>query len=150
MSAIADTSQEGEGAEVLARDTGGFSVRNTNDLNPGVLRIGQDSRNYYLLGFDPPADAPRDGRFRRITVKVRGKGSSVRARKGYYAPRDGPPPTPEVPEKGDSEIQRAIDSPYLASEIPLRATAYVLQETYAREGPRADRGGYRRERRGIP
>jgi VWFA-related protein len=129
MSAIADTSQEGEGAEVLARDTGGFSVRNTNDLNPGVLRIGQDSRNYYLLGFDPPADAPRDGRFRRITVKVRGKSLSIRARKGYYAPRDGPAPSPEVAEKGDPEIQRAIDSPYLASEIPLRATAYVLQET---------------------
>jgi VWFA-related protein len=129
MSAIADTSQEGEGAEVLARETGGFSVRSTNDLNPGVLRIGRDSRNYYLLGFDPPADAPRDGRFRRITVKVRGKGFSIRARKGYYAPRDGPPPSPEVAEKGDSQIQRAIDSPYLASEIPLRATAYVLQET---------------------
>jgi VWFA-related protein len=128
MAAIADTAQDGDGAEVLARDTGGFSVRSTNDLSAGVLHIGTDSRNYYLLGFDPPADAPRDGRFRKITVKVRGRGLTVRARKGYYAPRDGAPP-PAVHETKDLQLQEALDAPYPAPDIPLRTTAYVVQES---------------------
>jgi VWFA-related protein len=129
MAAIADMSQEGDGALVLAQDTGGFAVRNANDLTPGVLRIGTDARNYYLLGFDPPADAPRDGRFRRLTVKVKGRNLNVRARKGYYAPRDENAPAPPPTEKGDRQFQEALDSPYLSSDIPLRATAYVLQES---------------------
>jgi VWFA-related protein len=131
ITAIADTTQDGEGATVLAQDTGGFSVRNANDLTPGLLRIGRESRTYYLLGFDPPADGPRDGRFRKITVKVRGKGLTVRARKGYYAPNDLPATRAKEPEKGDVQFQEALDSPYLASDIPLRATAYVVGETTA-------------------
>jgi hypothetical protein len=113
----------------LAEDTGGFAVRSANDLTPGVLRIGSDARNYYLLGFDPPADAPRDGRFRRLTVKVKGRGLNVRARKGYYAPRDEGAAPPPAAGKGDVQFQEALDSPYLATDIPLRATAYVVQET---------------------
>jgi VWFA-related protein len=128
MAAIADTTRDGDGAEALARDTGGFSVRSTNDLSAGMLHIGTDSRNYYLLGFDPPADAPRDGRFRKITVKVRGRNLTVRARKGYYAPRDGAP-LPAAPETKDLQLQEALDAPYPAPDIPLRTTAYVVQES---------------------
>ncbi|HEY6551925.1 MAG TPA: VWA domain-containing protein, partial [Vicinamibacteria bacterium] len=130
ITAIADTTQDGEGAGFLAQDTGGFTVRNANDLTPGILRIGRESRTYYLLGFDPPPDGPRDGRFRKISVKVRGRGLTVRARKGYYAPDDGikTEKKPEVAQ-GDIQIQDALDSPYPAPDIPLRATAYVLQES---------------------
>jgi VWFA-related protein len=129
ITAIADTAQDGEGAGFLAQDTGGFSVRNANDLAPGLLRIGSESRTYYLLGFDPPPEGPRDGRFRKIRVKVRGKGLTVRARKGYYAPSDEVAAGKPEPAKGDPQIQEALDSPYPAPDIPLRATAYVLHES---------------------
>ena len=46
LSAIADTTQDGDGSDVLAQDTGGFSVRSTNDLTASILRIGTESRNY--------------------------------------------------------------------------------------------------------
>ena len=85
MSALADMGQEGEGAAALAADTGGFSVRSTNDFASGLVRIGRESSSYYLLGYNP-GEIPRDGRFRKITVRVQGKGLTVRARRGYYAP----------------------------------------------------------------
>jgi VWFA-related protein len=130
MAAVADVSREGDGAEALASDTGGFSVRDTNDFAAGAVRIGQESRSYYLLGYNP-GEVPRDGRFRKIEVKVRRKGLVVRARRGYYAPSaDGS--TPAVPPEKrftEPDLQRALDAPGAVSAIPLRLTAFVQQET---------------------
>jgi VWFA-related protein len=127
---LADNSQDAEGAEALANDTGGFAVRNSNDLVAGVERIAREARSYYLLGFSP-AGVPRDGRFRKIDVKVKRRGLNVRARKGYYAPGEAAArisaPKPEV--KGDPGLQEALDSPIFLDAIPVRMTAYVLQET---------------------
>ena len=81
-----DSLQEAEGAESLASDSGGFTVKNTNDLGAGIKRIADESRSYYLLGYNPTNTA-RDGQFRKIQVKVAGaRAPQVRARKGYYAP----------------------------------------------------------------
>jgi hypothetical protein len=78
-----------EGSESLASDSGGFAVRNTNDLAGGIRRIADESQAYYLLGYNP-TNARRDGRFRKIQVKVpSGKGYQIRARKGYYEPLEG-------------------------------------------------------------
>ncbi len=127
MAALADVSQEGEGSAALAADTGGFAFRNTNDFAAGLLRIGRESSSYYLLGYNP-GDIPRDGRFRKIEVRVRGKGLTVRARRGYYAPSDGAKTARDRPEKGDPELQKALDAPTFLDGIPLRMTAYVMQE----------------------
>jgi VWFA-related protein len=126
MAAIADVSMEGEGAVGLAADTGGFSVRNTNDLAGGIVRIGRESGSYYLLGYNP-GPIPRDGRFRRIEVRVKRKGLTLRARRGYYAPTtDAKRAAAKL--GGDPELQRALDSPGGLDEIPLRIAAYALQD----------------------
>ena len=74
---LADASQDAEGSEFLSRETGGLSIRNTNDLTSGVKRIAQEARSYYLLGYSP--SVPRDGKFRKLEVKVQRRGLSVRA-----------------------------------------------------------------------
>jgi VWFA-related protein len=125
-SAILDQSLAAEGAEAIAADTGGFTVKNTNDLGKGIQRIANDTQMYYLLGYDP-SNAARDGRFRKIEVKVNRKGLNVRARRGYYAPFDGP----QKEEKrggADPAMQQALDSPFEMDEIPIRMTAYVEDE----------------------
>ena len=130
-SVFLDQMQEAEGAESLATDSGGFVVRNTNDLARGIGRIAQESRSYYLIGYNP-ADQRRDGRFRKIQVKLAGrKGLQVRARKGYYAPlEDGSKAAAARPASvADPAVQAALDSPYDEKEIPLRMTAYVFNET---------------------
>jgi hypothetical protein len=116
-----------EGAEALAADTGGFTVKNTNDLVSGIKRIAAESQSYYLVGYNS-TNTERDGRFRKIQVKVAGKGLRVRARKGYYAPLDGPAPK-DKRRTGDPQIQAALDSPYEQDEVPLRMTSYVMGET---------------------
>ena len=83
--ANADLALTAEGAETLANDTGGFSVRNQNDLGRGLKRIGDESRVYYLLGFEPDRANVKPGAFRRLEVKVARPGVTVRARRGYYA-----------------------------------------------------------------
>jgi VWFA-related protein len=126
-SAFTDNLQAGEGAEGLASDSGGFTVKNTNDLTKGIQRIADESRNYYLLGYNP-ANAALDGRFRKIEVKVARKGVKVRARKGYYAPLAGGR-KPEKKAGPDPAIQAALDSPFERDGVPMHMTSYVFDET---------------------
>ena len=121
---LADSSQDAEGAEALALDTGGYAVRNTNDLTDGVERIALESRSYYLLGFTP--NVPRDGRYRKLQVKTQRRNLTTRARRGYYAPSDAAPKPAVTQAKKDVDFQEALDAATLRSEIPLRMTAYVL------------------------
>ena len=116
------------GAQTLADDTGGFTVRNTNDLAAGMERIAKESRVFYLLGFyPPPGKAARE--WRKLSVDVRRPGLTVRARRGYTL-RSEPEPAPR-PKKGpprpDPQIARALDSAQDAAAVPLRAMAYVLE-----------------------
>jgi len=68
----------------LAKDTGGFVLENTNDLAAGVARMQQERTTYYLLGYQP-TNTKLDGKFRRITVKVKRPKTTVRSRPGYVA-----------------------------------------------------------------
>jgi len=127
--AFSETIEASEGSESLASDSGGFSVRNSNDLSKGIRRIADESQAYYLLGYSP-TNTRRDGRFRKIQVKIPGgKRYKVRARKGYYAPLEGKNALARKPGSGDPDIQSALDSPFDVAEIPLRMTAYVFDET---------------------
>jgi VWFA-related protein len=129
MAAVADVSREGDGAENLAADTGGFSVRDTNDFAAGAVRIGRESRSYYLLGYNP-GDVPADGRFRKIEVRLRRKGLSVRARRGYHAPGGAASSEAAAPDQRRTEpdLQRALDAPGMVSDIPLRLSASVQED----------------------
>ena len=129
LAAIADMTQESEGAVSLARDTGGFTVAKTNDLETGIVRIGRESSSYYLLGYAPGA-IPRDGRFRKIEVRVRRPGAVVRARRGYFAPSDvADAGAAKATGRADPQIQYGLDAPTPLDAIPLRLTTYVLEQT---------------------
>jgi hypothetical protein len=70
---------------VIAEDTGGDAIVNSNDFEDGFQRFVRDSNQYYLLGYVPAVDH-RDGEFHNLTVRVNRPGLTVRARRGYYAP----------------------------------------------------------------
>jgi VWFA-related protein len=71
----------------LATLTGGFLVENTNDLTRGIDRIEMDRRFHYLLTYTP-LNETLNGEYRRIAVKIRRPGVTVRARSGYTAVRE--------------------------------------------------------------
>ncbi len=65
----------------LARRTGGFVIRNTNDLLGGLQAIAGEQDQYYALTFTPPDS--KDGTCHTLRVKVNRGGTSVRARNSY-------------------------------------------------------------------
>jgi VWFA-related protein len=69
----------------LADETDGRAIINQNDLEPGLAQIMRDSSVYYLLGYNS-TQAPTDGEFHEITVRLKRRGNlDVRARNGYWA-----------------------------------------------------------------
>ena len=121
--ATAGIELEAAGAVAVAEDTGGFAVRNTNDLSAGIRRIADESRSYYLVGYTP-REPRRDGRFHKIQVRVNRPGLTVRARKGYFAPDDK---EPRLTEAGlDPDVLRALDAPRDLGDVPVRAAALVF------------------------
>jgi VWFA-related protein len=66
----------------LAKETGGFLIENTNDLSAGVARMRQERITYYELGYQPTQTRP-DGKFRKVSVKVKRPQTTVRTRPGY-------------------------------------------------------------------
>ena len=142
--AYADIALDAEGAVSVAEDSGGFAVRNTNDLGAGLDRLARESRSYYLLGY-VPKDAKADGKFRKISVKVNRPGLSVRARKGYFAPDPADAAAAPATADLDPEVRRALDSPRDVADLPVRATALVFDRSSNDSARVRDRGRRRRE-----
>jgi VWFA-related protein len=115
---------EAQGADSIALDSGGFSIKGVNNMAAGLRRIARESRSYYLIGYHPEQRGAADTKFHKIAVSVRRPGLEVRARRGYF----GPGESGRRREAGalDPSLRQALDSPYLGEGIPLRMTAHVL------------------------
>jgi VWFA-related protein len=106
---------------VLADQTDGRAIVNRNDLEGGMKQIVKDSSAYYLLGYNS-SQAPSDGKFHEIKVKVKRPGVQVRARKGYWAltPEETrsalAPPAPSMP-KPVEEALASVEAPSRARVI---------------------------------
>jgi hypothetical protein len=80
-------------------------------LSKGLAQMVRDSSAYYLIGYNS-TQAPNDGKFHEIKVRVKRPGVDVRARKGYWAPtkedtaRAVAGPKPEAPKA----VQQALAS----------------------------------------
>ncbi len=68
----------------VADETDGVVVLNTA-IDKALPRIMTDIGSYYLLGY-VSTNTKLDGRYRRLTVRVKRPGVTVRARPGYLAP----------------------------------------------------------------
>jgi len=120
----------------MASATDGLAVMSSNDLNVGLQRIADDLTSYYLLGYYS-TNPKLDGRFRKITVRVRRPGVEVRARPGYRAPteaevaaaRAAAPPEPVSPEVAARESA-------MASLVRIRSDArFRIHAAPARGAP---------------
>ncbi len=105
----------------LSEQTEGRAIVNRNDIAPGLKQIVSDESAYYLIGYDS-SNAPTDGKFHQISVRVKRPDVQVRARRGYWAitpgnaarlkapARPGPPP-------GVTQALAAVDVPVRAHLI---------------------------------
>lgn len=69
----------------IASNTGGEAFLNVNYPERLLRRVVTAQSAYYLLGYQSSQN-PADGKFHEIDVRVKRRGVTVRARKGYWAP----------------------------------------------------------------
>lgn len=69
----------------LAGETGGRAIVNTNDFSVGLGRLLRETSGYYVIGYTPTRTED-DGKFHKISVRVKRPGTRVLARQGYWAP----------------------------------------------------------------
>jgi Ca-activated chloride channel homolog len=76
----------------LADYTGGkvFDASRMEDLGPAFEQVAKELSSQYSIGYYS-TNTKRDGKFRRVELKVKRAGLSARTKKGYYAPKDTPP-----------------------------------------------------------
>ncbi|HEY6359455.1 MAG TPA: VWA domain-containing protein [Vicinamibacterales bacterium] len=108
----------------LAGETGGFAAVNRNDFADAFARIVRENSSYYVLGYYPANDR-RDGRFRKIEVRVKRPGLQVRSRQGYVAPRGRAPAQPRVTAANAAigAANEAMGSPIPIGGVPITVFA---------------------------
>ncbi len=124
---LADTQQ---GLSFLADETGGFSVKNNNDLAGGVRQI-LDDQSYYLVAYEPDSDTfdPAKRKYNKLEIKVSRKGAKARYRSGFFNVADKPAAkTPSVMTPA-AQLAAALVSPFSVSGIGLRLNALFGSDT---------------------
>ena len=72
----------------LATDTGGKALLDNNDLTVGMQQAQKDLQSYYVLGYYS-TNPTRDGRFRKVEVKLNGvQNAKLDYRSGYYGEKE--------------------------------------------------------------
>jgi VWFA-related protein len=99
----------------LAADTGGQAFTDTNSFGAAFTRVQRDLSAYYLIGYSSTNPA-RDGRFRRIQVRVSRRGARVEARAGYYADRDFRNTSGRDRE---AQLEEQLAAPVSATDVPV-------------------------------
>jgi VWFA-related protein len=117
---------------LLASETDGTAIVNTNSISQALTRITADLSSYYLLGYRSTSEK-EDGKFRRISVRSRRPGLDLRARRGYLPAnaRLGSRATsaaPVPPAAGARPEERAYAAAFgalagAARDLPLGARA---------------------------
>jgi hypothetical protein len=116
--------------QTLAGETGGFAAVNRNDFADSFARIVRENSSYYVLGYYPTNDR-RDGRFRKIEVRVRRPGLQVRSRQGYVAPRGRAPAQPRATAANAAlgAANEAMSSPIPTAGLPISVVAAPFKGT---------------------
>ena len=97
----------------LALETGGRPIFG-NDVRAALGQVIRDSRAYYLIAYESPH--PDDGKFHKVSVRVKRRGASVFARSGYWAFKRGEntvtstPVLAAVPPAVQAAVEKLADS----------------------------------------
>jgi VWFA-related protein len=109
----------------LSADTGGRAFTDTNNFGEAFTRLRRDMSAYYLLGYSS-TNRTKDGRFRRIQVRVKTPDLRVEARAGYYSERDF-----AHTARGDREtiLQEQLWAAVSATDLPVIVTSDFFRLT---------------------
>jgi len=107
----------------LSHDTGGTAFFDSNDFAPAFAKVQADTSAYYAVGF-VSTDPARDGRYRKLTIKINKPGIKLEYRPGYYAPAD-------FQHAGHEDREQELQD-QLASDLPATDMAVYMDAMYFR------------------
>ena len=92
----------------LASETGGRPIF-SNDVSAALGQVIRDSRAYYLIAYE--SSHPDDGKFHKVTVRVKRPRATVFARTGYWAFKRGENAVASTPAAAavSPAVQDAVD-----------------------------------------
>jgi len=70
--------------KMLADQTGGVLIANSNDFRAPIRKVSEDVQSYYEITYDPQIEK-YDGAFRKVFVKTDVANLKVQSRAGYFA-----------------------------------------------------------------
>jgi len=111
------------GGEMMARQTGGYQVRNSNDFK--FERILEEQSGYYLIGYRP-TDETFNKKFHRITAKVKRSGLTLRTRYGFHGYSED-----DLVKKPQSRTNLALMSPFGSQDINIDFAAFFANDKTA-------------------
>jgi len=107
----------------LSSDTGGKAFFDSNDFAPAFAQVQRDTSAWYALGYHS-TNLARDGKYRRLTIKINRPGIKLEYRPGYYAPSD-------FQHSGKEDRERDLEE-QLSSDLPATDIALYLDAMYFR------------------
>src|SRR6266568_2917685 len=107
----------------LSSDTGGKAFFDSNDFAPAFAQVQRDTSAYYAIGFHS-SNQSRDGKYRKLTIKINRPGVKLEYRLGYYAPAD-------FKHSGREDRERELEE-QMASDLPATDVAVYLDAMYFR------------------
>lgn len=108
-----------EGAELIAKQTGGFQVTNSNGFQ--LDRILEDQSGYYLLGYRP-TDETFNRKFHQIKAKVTRSGMNVRTRSGFFGVSEDDVKRSQLSSRDETNL--ALTSPFGAQELEFNLNSF--------------------------
>jgi VWFA-related protein len=116
----------------LSSDTGGKAFLDSNDFSPAFQRIQRDTSAYYVIGFRS-TNPLRDGRYRRLTIKINQPNVKLEYRPGYYAPADYKHANKDERER---QLQEQLASDLAATDVEVYLQAYYFRNDNGSGTPR--------------
>jgi VWFA-related protein len=107
----------------LSSDTGGKAFFDSNDFAPAFAQVQKDNSAYYAIGFHS-TNLARDGKYRKLTIKINRPGIKLEYRPGYYAPAD-------FKHSGKEDREQELQD-QLSSDLPATDIAVYMDAMYFR------------------
>ena len=102
-----------------SKNTGGRTVVNTNDFDPGLDSIFEENRSYYLLGYVKPTQT-KPGHLHKLNVSIANRPElTVRTRAAYEVEK----PDPKINDAAVTSMLNAANGPVALSGLQLSLAA---------------------------
>lgn len=112
-----------EGSDLIAKQTGGFQVKNSNYFE--IDRIMQDQSGYYLLGYRP-TDETFNRKFHHIKAKIKRSGFTLRTRLGFFGVTEEEASKTRLTPRDMTNL--ALASPFSAQDVEVGLASFFWND----------------------